>query len=169
MEHSSGSCSGVVTSGIGIPYNNHMTNTSIYVGHKRTRSFSFAPKMKTCGGSSPTLGFKDEVLFSASNSPTGHFGYMCEVQALVNVIDFGFSAQAAVSVPRIYSGIHKNEIVLEPSFPYPYPWKNLETMGHKIRVDTYSGKVSILIVDPAEGTVDAGTDPRGDGGLAREE
>lgn len=169
MDHSSGRSSGVVTPGIGIPYNNHMTGVPIYVGHKRTIGFGFGPKMKPCGGRSPTLGFKDGKLFSASSSPAGHFGYMCEIQALINVIDFGFRIQAAVSSPRIYSGTRKSEIVVEPSFPYPYPFKNLQAMGHIMRVTPYSGRVSAITINPTTGYVDAGTDPRGGGGLARED
>jgi gamma-glutamyltranspeptidase/glutathione hydrolase len=168
MKHSSGSSSGVVTPGVGIPYNNHMTGLTMFVGHKRTKDFGFGPKMKPCGGMSPTLGFKDGKLFSASGSPAGHNGYMCEVQSLLNVIEFGFRIQPAISSPRIICGTRKGEIVLEPSFPYPYPWKNLEAMGHMIRVTPYSGRVSALTVDQKTGFVDVGTDPRGGGGLAKE-
>ena len=168
MKHSSGSSSGVVTPRIGIPYNNHMTGLTMFVGHKRTKKFGFKPKMKPCGGMSPTLGFRNGKLFSASGSPAGHNGYMCEVQALINVIDFGFRTQAAISSPRIYSGSRKNEVVVEPSFPYPYPFKNLQAMGHLMRVTPYSGRVSAITIDSTTGYVDAGTDPRGGGGLARE-
>jgi len=167
MKHSSNITSGVVTPGIGIPYNNMMCLITLYVGHKRTHDVGFGPKMKICGGLSPTLGFKDGRLFSASGSPAGVDGYMCEVQALINVIEFGFRVQAAISSPRIISGLRKGEIVLEPSFPYPYPWKNLEAMGHPIRVTPYSGRVSALVIDSKSGYVDVGTDPRGGGGLAR--
>lgn len=169
MKHSSGSSSGVVTPGVGLPYNNHMEGVVMFVGHKRTKGLGFGPRMKPCGGMSPTLGFKNGKLFSASGSPQGHNGYMCEVQALVNVINFGFHAQAAVSSPRITVGSGKGEIVLEPSFPYPYPWKNLQAKGHTIRISRITGRVSMLKIDPATGYVDVGTDPRGGGGLAKED
>jgi gamma-glutamyltranspeptidase/glutathione hydrolase len=168
MKHSSGSSAGVVTPGVGIPYNNHMTGLTMFVGHKRTKDFGFKPRMKPCGGMSPMLGFKNGRLYSASGSPAGHNGYMCEIQSLINVIEFGFRVQAAVSSPRIYSGELKNEVVVEPSFPYPYPFKNLEAKGHRLRVTPYSGRVSALVIDPVTGYVDVGTDPRGGGGLARE-
>ena len=169
MKHSSGGGSGVVTPGVGIVHNNSMAGSGMWMDHKRTKGFGFGPKMKTFGGMSPTLGFKDGELFSASGSPGGHQGYMCEVQALVNVIDFGFRLQPAISSPRIISGTRKGEIWVESSFPHPYPWRNLEEMGHLVTVSRYTGRVSALIIDPETGFVDVGTDPRGGAGLAYED
>ena len=169
MKHSSGIGSGVVTPGVGIVHNNTMAGSGMWIKHNRTKGFGFGPKMKTFGGMSPTLGFKDGELFSASGSPVGHQGYMCEVQALVNVIDFGFRVQAAISSPRIISGTRKGEIWVESNFPHPYPWKNLEEMGHTVTVSRTTGKVSALIINPETGFVDVGTDPRGDSGLAKED
>jgi gamma-glutamyltranspeptidase/glutathione hydrolase len=169
MKHSSGGGSGVVTPGVGIVHNNNMAGSGMWIDHKRTKGFGFGPKMKTFGGMSPTLGFKDGMLFSASGSPMGHQGYMCEIQALLNVIDFGFRLQAAISSPRIISGTRKGEIWVESNFPHPYPWKNLEKMGHIVTVSPYTGRVSALIIDPKTGFVDVGTDPRGGAGLAKED
>jgi hypothetical protein len=58
---------------------------------------------------------------------------------------------------------------VESNFPHPYPWKNLEEMGHIMTVSRYTGKVSALIIDPETGFVDVGTDTRGDAGLAKED
>ena len=124
------------------------------------------PGKKPLGEMTPSITFKDGKPFLITGSPNGNKGVISWMQAMINVIDFGMGIQQAISVPRIEGVGYNKEVLLRYGFPYPYPRKNLEEMGHKIRLLDFGARVGGIHVNPETGKVEAGTDERGGGGLA---
>jgi gamma-glutamyltranspeptidase/glutathione hydrolase len=161
MTHSLGLSSGVVTSGLGFLYNNGMQSFHPVPGHKN----SIAPgKIPTTGGA-PTILLKDGKVAMVIGSPAGARKVTAELQAIVNVIDFGMDMQKAVSVERIHSEHARRVIVVEPSLPKRLTVA-LERMGNTIRREHYTGRLSAIWCDRGTGRLVGGADPRGGGGLA---
>ncbi len=86
---------------------------------------------------------------------------------LMNILEFKMRPQAAVSVPRIVSD-KSGVVVIESSFPFPYPIEDLREMGSLIEVSDMIyriGRISVIQRDPKTGELVGGTDPRAGGGL----
>lgn len=96
MTHSLGMPSGIVTPGLGFMYNGCMSVFDPRPGH----TGSLAPGKSRFTAMSPTIIFKDDAPFFVVGAPGGTFITMGVLQAIVNAIDFGMSAQEAVSAPR---------------------------------------------------------------------
>jgi gamma-glutamyltranspeptidase/glutathione hydrolase len=161
MTHTLGLCSGVVTPGLGFLYNNDMLALDPLPGHRN----SVAPGKMAVNGGSPTILLKDGQVAMAIGSPAGARKLTAELQAILNVVDFGMGMQEAVSVPRIHSEDEQRVIVVEPSFPSDLA-DQLEGFGHEVRIDPYTACLSAVWRDPITGELEGGADPRGGGGLA---
>lgn len=77
------------------------------------------------------------------------------------------SPQQAVSVPRIHADKRCATIVVKPNFPYPSPWRNLQTMGNSMKISEYTGRLSAIKIDYATRNLDGGADPKGGSGLGK--
>jgi gamma-glutamyltranspeptidase/glutathione hydrolase len=97
-------------------------------------------------------------------SPAGARKLTAQLQAIINVVDFGMSMQEAVSAERIHSEDEKRLILVEPSFPEPLA-DALEALGNTVRRERYTARLSAIWCDPATGRLHGGADPRGGGGL----
>lgn len=160
--HSVYTSCGVVTPGLGFMYNSHNHAFDPRPGSR----VSLEPGKMPVVYPSPTMMFKGGELFMVTGSPAGPRGATGEIQAFLNVVEFNMTMQQAVSVPRIFSDIHRRQIVVESNFPFPYPQKELERLGNKIVVDDYTGRLATIKIDLKTKRVEGGTDPRGGGGLA---
>ena len=158
--HTINSSSGIVTPGLGFMYNGHMHSFNPQPG----RPDSVAPRANPRTGGMETMVLKAGKPYIIVGTPGGRAS--ADVQAILNVIEFGMNPQLAVSAPRL--NIYKTGTVcVESNFPSPYPVENLEEMlGMKCKVDDYTGRLGCIVIDPDTGIVEAGTDPRGGGGLA---
>lgn len=113
----------------------------------------------------PALVLHDGKPFMAIGTP-GSFGILeTTPQMIVNVIDFGYSIQAAIEAPRFrtYEGT-----ILEVEARIPKAVRDeLDTKGHTIRlIDDWSylvGGGQGIMIDPESGTLLGGADPRRDG------
>ncbi len=113
----------------------------------------------------PALVLRDGKPFMAIGTP-GSFGILeTTPQMIVNVIDFGYSIQAAIEAPRFrtYEGT-----TLEVEARIPKAVRDeLLTRGHTIRlIDDWSflvGGGQGIMIDPESGTLLGGADPRRDG------
>jgi gamma-glutamyltranspeptidase/glutathione hydrolase len=83
-------------------------------------------------------------------------------QSLVNVIDHGMDMGAAVSVPRFHSE-EEQLLFVEPSFP-PETDAALAALGNDVQRSTYMSRVQAIRITE-DGTLEAGADPRGGGGV----
>jgi gamma-glutamyltranspeptidase/glutathione hydrolase len=114
---------------------------------------------------SPAALFRDGKLFGLIGTP-GSFGILQTTpQMISNVIDHGYSIQAAIEAPRfrVYEG---TTIELEARIPKPVR-DELGARGHAIRlIDDWSplvGGGQGILIDPETGVLMGGADPRRDG------
>jgi gamma-glutamyltranspeptidase/glutathione hydrolase len=155
MTHSIGTAagSGVVTSGLGFPYNN-------FLGHydpRGGRVNSISPGQRL-GGGPPTIVFDGDRPIIGIGAPGGSRLITSIVQVLVNALDFGMEMPAAVKAPRFHS--EEGQLVfLEPAFEDEVA-AALVAKGNEIRRSTYMSRVQAVRVR-RDGTIDAGPDPRG--------
>ncbi|MEM9061895.1 MAG: gamma-glutamyltransferase [Pseudomonadota bacterium] len=157
MTHSLGSSSGVVTDGLGFMYNNCM----MVFDPRPGRTGSLAPGKARFSAMSPTMVFKGDEPFLLLGAPGGTTITMGNLQAILNVIDFGMDAQQAVSAPRFTATSDTIELtnrILRSTE------RDLRVMGYPTRRLPYSYYMptvhAIRIVD---GKLDGGADPSGDG------
>ena len=96
LTHSIGMPSGVVTEGLGFMYNGCMGVFDPRPG----RAGSLAPGKSRFTAICPTMLFEDEAPCFIVGAPGGTLITMGVVQAILNAVDFGMTAQEAVSAPR---------------------------------------------------------------------
>ncbi len=113
----------------------------------------------------PSQTWRDGRLFVTVGTP-GSFGIMeTTPQMLLNVLDHGFSIQAAIEAPR-FRTITGRELIIEGRVPDPV-LDELRRRGHDIQVlDPWTplvGGGQGIMVDPDSGAFLAGADPRRDG------
>lgn len=97
MTHSLGMPSGVVTEGLGFMYNGCMHVFDPRPG----RPGSLAPGKSRFTAMAPTMLFDEGGPCLVVGAPGGTYITMGILQAILNVVDFGMTAQDAVSAPRI--------------------------------------------------------------------
>ena len=157
--HSSGSGSGVVTSGLGFVHNDHM----IMFDPRPGRPASLAPRAVPVHGGGPVILLRDDRPFMAIGSPAGALKTTAITQVLLGVLEFGLPLQAAISAPRIHTQHEAGVVMVESSFPSGIA-RALGRLGHRIVVSDYTARVSAVMVGKNRDLV-GGADPRGGGGL----
>ena len=157
MTHTLGQPSGVVTDGLGFMYNGAMAVFDPRPGH----AGSLAPGKARFSALSPTIVFRDEKPFLVLGAPGATYITMGNLQAMLNVIDFGMDAQHAVCAPRfaaVSDTIELSNRILRAAE------RDLIGQGYPVMRHPYSytfGWVhAIRIVD---GVMDGGADPATDG------
>ncbi|HLT19431.1 MAG TPA: gamma-glutamyltransferase, partial [Thermomicrobiales bacterium] len=113
----------------------------------------------------PTIVYQDGKPFLLIGTP-GAFGILqTTVQMISNVLDHGYSVQAAIEAPR-FRTFAGREIAIESRVPQEVR-DELERRGHDIRVlDAWSpvvGGGQGIMIDPESGALGGGADPRRDG------
>ncbi len=126
---------------------------------------AIGPSIPRMTSMAPTIIYRDGKSFLLIGTP-GAFGILqTTVQMISNVLDHGYSVQAAIEAPRfrIFAG---NEIAMESRVPEPVR-QELTRRGHAIRVlDAWSpvvGGGQGIMIDPESGAFGGGADPRRDG------
>jgi len=158
MTHTNHDASGVVVPGLGFLFNNDMNSFDPRPG----RSNSIGPGKTPVTGGAPTLLLKDGRVAMVIGSPAGPLKVTALVQAVLSVTRFGKSIGEAVAADRIHCD--SAPIVLEPSFP-DEPADALRRLGNAIVRNSYTARLAAIYDDPRTGRLEAGTDPRGGGGL----
>ena len=117
------------------------------------------------GPLSPTMLFNQEQLFLAIGTP-GAFGIpQTTMQMISNVVDLGYSAQAAIEAPRfrLYGG---RRVGLEARVKDSVV-QALKKRGHEVQtIGAWSPAVGGgqgVLIDPDTGALSGGADPRRDG------
>ncbi|MEO0679264.1 MAG: gamma-glutamyltransferase family protein [Pseudomonadota bacterium] len=157
MTHTLGASSGVVTPGLGFMYNNSMAVFDPRPG----RTHSVAPGKARFTALSPTIVFDGDAPMLLLGAPGGTTITMGNLQAILNVIDFGMDAQQAVAAPRFTATsdrieltnriLRRTERALQDR-GYPtlrHPFSYMRPSVHAIRI--------------VDGRLDGGADPSSDG------
>jgi gamma-glutamyltranspeptidase/glutathione hydrolase len=152
----------VTAAGTGLLLNNTMRNLDPVPG----RTNSIAPGKRILSSMSPTLVLKDGQPVLAIGTPGGHRIFAAVLQGIMNVIDFGMTAQEAVEAPRIWTMGPVLEI--EDTFPdLANVVSGLEARGHTVSVVAkIAGGMSAIALDPASGLMTGAACWRADGAPA---
>lgn len=157
LTHSLGSGSGVVTQGLGFMYNNCM----MVFDPRPGRAGSLAPGKARFSAMSPSIVFKDDKPFFVVGAPGGTTITMGNLHAILNAIDFGMSAQQAVSAPRFITTSDTIEItnrILRSTE------RDLRARGYPVKRWPFSYMFPLVhAIRLHEGRLDGGADPAGDG------
>ncbi|HUG15433.1 MAG TPA: gamma-glutamyltransferase [Thermomicrobiales bacterium] len=161
FSHSIGSLagSGVVTPGLGFLWNNFLGHFNPHAGHPD----SIVPG-KRLGGLLPVIVFRDGEPYIGAGAPGGSRIITAVTQSLVNVIDHGMSMQEAVTALRFHSE-EEQLVFVEPGFS-DAAIDGLGRLGNDARRSTYMSRVQAIRI-AGDGSLEAGADPRGGGGVGR--
>jgi gamma-glutamyltranspeptidase/glutathione hydrolase len=105
--------------------NNEMTDFDAYPGGPN----EVQPNKRPMSSMSPTIVLKDHKPVMTVGSPGGPTIIASVAQTLINKIDYGMSAEAAIEEPRIYTPTYPN-IRYEKGIPSE-TIKELEKLGYK--------------------------------------
>lgn len=153
MTHTLGQPSGVVTEGLGFMYNGAMAVFDPRPGH----AGSLEPGKARFSAMSPTIVFKDDKPFLVLGAPGATYISMGNLQVMLNVLDFGMTAEAAVSAPRfvaVSSTIEISNRTLRATE------KTLRDWGYPVKRYAHSYRfASVHAIRIVDGVMDGGADP----------
>ncbi len=162
LTHTLGSCSGVITPGLGFFYNNCMNCFDPVPGHIN----SIQPGKARVTGMAPTMVKKDGELVFVVGAPGGTRIITGVLQSILNVIDHKMSAVEAIAAARF--DCQGDVINTQARVPLGI-CQQVEKMGHKIirGFSSYGGFSSVhgILINREAGTIQGGADP-GEGGMA---
>jgi gamma-glutamyltranspeptidase/glutathione hydrolase len=157
MTHTLGQPSGVVTEGLGFMYNGAMTVFDPRPG----RSGSLAPGKARFTAISPTIVFDGDDPVLALGAPGATYITMGNLQVMLNVLEFGMTAQEAVSAPRfaaLSNNIELSNRILRCTE------RDLLAMGYPVVRHPVSYTFAwVHAIRMRHGQLDGGADPATDG------
>jgi gamma-glutamyltranspeptidase/glutathione hydrolase len=161
LTHSLGSCSGVITPGLGFFYNNAMINFNPIPGKPN----SIAPGKSRNTQMAPTIVLDDNQPYIIVGAPGGGRIISALMQTITNIIDHSMTAFEAVAHPRVFC-LHTDIIDVSSRIP-SYVCEELEAMGNLVvrspsSYDTFASPQAIVI-DRVGGKILGGSDPRNKG------
>ena len=157
LTHSLGSSSGVITDGLGFMYNNCM----MVFDPRPGRVGSLAPGKTRFTAMCPTILSRDGMPAFALGAPGGTTITMGVLQAILNMVDFGMSAQDAVSGPRFCATSNVIELT---NRIFRGVERDLNKEGYETRRYAASYVTPIVhAIRLRDGKLDGGADPAGDG------
>jgi gamma-glutamyltranspeptidase/glutathione hydrolase len=109
---------------------------------------------------SPTIVAKDAELFMVTGSPGGRTIINTVLQTIVNVVDHGMNAQAAVDAGRLHHQWLPDKVYFERYGFSPDTLKILISLGHATEARERQGSAQIIVVEPKSGMLEGGVDRR---------
>ncbi|GAB4092177.1 gamma-glutamyltransferase family protein [Flaviaesturariibacter terrae] len=125
---------------------------------------AIAPGKRMLSSMTPTIVLKDNKPWIVVGTPGGTTIPTSVFQALVNIIDFGLDADAAINEPKFHHQWLPDVLYVEKGFPVEIR-QRLEAMGYRLEERAQIGRTEIIQVTPA-GTFVAVGDHRGDDSAA---
>jgi gamma-glutamyltranspeptidase / glutathione hydrolase len=103
---------------------------------------------------------RDGKPYAALGLKGGHVQPQVQVQIIANLIDFGMTAQEAISAPR-FNHIEGAKVGLEPEFAHSVR-DELTRRGHQVTGGTPEsfGGAHAIVIHPQSGALIGGSDPR---------
>ncbi|MCZ6673157.1 MAG: gamma-glutamyltransferase, partial [Verrucomicrobia bacterium] len=165
--------SAIVVPGTGFLLNNEMgdfnagpglTNDQGLIG---TPANLAEPGKRMLSSMTPTILEKEGELFMVIGTPGGRTIINTVMQTIINVVDHGMNAQAAVDAGRIHHQWMPDKIYVEAQMFSPDTLRMLEARGHTLVQRTNQGSAEIIVYNFEEGILEGGVDRRvPDGGAA---
>ncbi|MCC7154845.1 MAG: gamma-glutamyltransferase family protein [Bryobacterales bacterium] len=156
----------VIAGDTGIPFSTRLQSFVLTAGHPNLLAPGKRPRVTL----SPTLVLKDGKPWLAMSTPGGDNQDQAMLQVLLNLIEFGMTAQEAVESPRFqtehfYSSfafheIHPGRLNLEARFSKDVG-DRLAERGHIVSVaGPWSNSSAPTVIKMAGGVLEGGADPR---------
>ncbi len=124
------------------------------------------PGKRPLSSMAPTIVLRGGKLAMVTGSPGGSRIITIVLETILNVFDFGMNAQAAVDAPRMHMQWLPDEIQYEPgAFTDPVT-AALRGDGYAFKEIPFWGSAQAIVVDPATGALQGGTDRRHPAGAA---
>lgn len=159
---------GVVTPGTGIVLNNEMDDFAAapgvpnYFGLVGNEANAITPRKTPLSSMTPTIVTENNRLRMAVGTPGGSTIITQVLQVLLNVLEYGMDAGAAISAPRIHHQWLPDELRVEPWGLDAVTLEELRDRGHNIKETTPWGNANAIVVT-ADQTLEGAADPRGEG------
>jgi gamma-glutamyltranspeptidase/glutathione hydrolase len=162
--------SGVVVEGAGFLLNNEMDDFSAKPGVPNVYGVvggvanEIQPSKRMLSSMSPTLLIKDDKVDMVVGTPGGSTIFTSVFQAIVNISDFGMTADQAVAASRFHHQLFPPELITESiSLPLPEQTK-LALLELGYRVEPHAWEFGDLqVISRSDGRLTAASDPRGIG------
>jgi gamma-glutamyltranspeptidase/glutathione hydrolase len=160
--------SACVVPGTGILLNNEMDDFVTtpgqpnYYGLIGKESNEIEPGKKPLSSMSPTMLLKDGNVFMVCGSQGGPRIITSVVLAILNVLDYGMSLQAAVDYPRFHQQWIPDKLYLEPEHPQDVVI-NLSARGHSVDNSVRWSTVTAIMADSVQGGWWGASDNRAEG------
>ncbi len=163
--------SGVTIPGTGVLMNNEMDDFTAKVGVKNMFGLlqgpanAIQPGKRPLSSMTPTLVFKDGQLLLATGSPGGPTIINTVLQIILNVVDHGMPAMAAVEAPRVHHQWMPDELTFERNGLSADTLALLQARGHTVKERVsyeggYQGDAETILIDPATKLRHGAADPR---------
>lgn len=156
---------GVVAPGTGFLMNDEMDDFTVKPGSPNMfrliqgEANAIAPGKRPLSSMSPTIVLKDGRVEMVVGSPGGPRIITATTQAILNVLDYGMDARAAVGTPRLHMQYLPDEVFVEPGVLTAETQGALEAGGYVVRVQKPWSAVA-LIARGRLGGYDGANDPR---------
>jgi gamma-glutamyltranspeptidase / glutathione hydrolase len=157
-----------VVGGAGFLLNNEMDDFSVKPGVPNmygavgNEANAIAPGKRMLSSMTPTIVLKNKKPYIVVGTPGGTTIPTSVYQALVNVLEFGMSADDAINKPKFHHQWLPDMVFVEKGFD-PAVKKALEAMGYKLNERGAIGRTEIIkITQGAKRSIEAVGDNRGD-------
>lgn len=156
----------VVVGGAGFLLNNEMDDFSVKPGVPNmygalgAEANAIVPGKRMLSSMTPTIVVKVGKPWIVVGTPGGTTIPTSVFQSLVNIIDFGLSAEDAVNKPKFHHQWYPDNVSVERDFPEDVV-KALENMGYVIRKRGSIGRTELILIHD-DGSIEAIADKRGD-------
>jgi gamma-glutamyltranspeptidase/glutathione hydrolase len=157
----------VVVGGAGFLLNNEMDDFSAKPGVPNmfgaigNEANAIAPRKRMLSSMTPTIVERDGKLAFVLGTPGGTTITTSVLQSIVNIIDYGMTAQETVNARRFHHQYTPDFVRVEDGTFSPETAAELERKGHILRNIGALGKMEV-IVRRADGSLEGAADPRGD-------
>ena len=156
----------IVVAGAGFLLNNQMDDFSVKPGFPNMYGLvggeanSIQPGKRMLSSMTPTIIEKDGKLFLVVGSPGGSTIATTVFQIIINILDFGMNVQDAVNAGRFHHQWLPDYISYERKSIDSSTLKQLELLGHTLKVRNSIGLVNAIQILP-DGKKAGGADKRG--------
>jgi len=157
----------VVVDGAGFLLNNEMDDFSVKPGTPNLyglvggKANAIQPSKRMLSSMSPSILEKNGKLFMVVGTPGGSTIITSVFQTILNVLEFEMNMQEAVAAPRFHHQWLPDQIDYEPKAIAEHTREALRNKGYILKERKPYGRVEGILVN-ADGTYQAGADPRGD-------
>jgi len=125
------------------------------------------PGKRMLSSMTPTILAKDGKLFMVTGTPGGRTIINTVLQTILNVVDHGMNAQAAVDAGRIHHQWMPDVLNYEAQGFSPDTLKALEARGHALNPRVNQGSAEVIVNNVEASVLEGGVDRRvPDGGIA---